>query len=92
MVVEKETVRFPGRKKNPARSIASLFTARRAFPKAPRVNKGKIICGQAKKKEKLAFRAAVHAERKFVYSRKHANTGTCSVLRARPHCNFRVDY
>lgn len=34
----------------PTRSIASLFMARRAFPKALWVNRGKIICGLWQKK------------------------------------------
>lgn len=51
------------KEKPSAQSIASLFTARRAFSKAPRVNKGKIICGMAKKKKKKKRRTRIPSRR-----------------------------
>jgi len=60
------------------------------------VNRGKIICGSVHKRGKTPKRSEKREERRngrwSVYSRKHTNAGTCGALRARPRCNFRVDY
>lgn len=65
------------------RSIELLFTARRAFPKALRVNKGKIICGLWPEKKARIPSHRVCSERKeriFVQTRerRHVWCATCA--------------